>query len=91
MVSLSINTYGHLNIYQIILQLKHLKLTLYTILRNSLVTELWKLQESNDQSLALCQQLAWLFKEEIALNVLETVLYFRKFDDPRVLISIGTI
>ena len=42
-------------------------LTLNKSLRKSLITELWKLQESNDQSLALCPQLAWLSKEEEAL------------------------
>ena len=57
-------------------------LTFNAILRKSLITELGKLQESNDQSLALCQQLAWQFKEETALKILETVMDFRKFDDP---------
>ena len=68
-----------------------LYLTFNAILRKSLITELGKLQESNDQSLALCPQLAWLFREEIALKVLEIVVDFRKFDDPKVFISTGTI
>ena len=68
-----------------------LMLTLNTFLKNSLVTELQKLLESNDQSLALCPQLAWPFKEEDALKVLETVVDVWKFYDPKVLISTGTI
>ena len=58
-------------------------LTFNAILRKSLITELGKLQESNDQSLALSQQLAWPFKEETALKILETVMDFRKFDGPK--------
>ena len=58
-------------------------LTFNAILRKSLITELGKLQESNDQSLALRQQLAWPFKEETALKILETVMDFRKFDGPK--------
>ena len=65
-------------------------LSFNTILRKSQITKLWKLQESNDQFLALCPQLAWLFKEEEDLKNLETVVNFRKFDDTKVFISTGT-
>ena len=66
-------------------------LTFNAILRKSLITELGKLQESNDQSLALCQQLAWLSKEEEVPKILKSVVDFRKFNDPKVLSSTGTI